>query len=177
MKMDEGLDTGEMLSKMSTPINEEDDAQSLHDRLAVLGAQLLVRTIPEYLAGNIQPVPQNESKATHAPKIMRETGRLNWTRSAVELRNQVRALVPWPGAFTHLKEDSGPRFLKLWRAEVEQGIKASPGKVVAAGNNGIVMACGLGGLRVTELQAEGRRRMIAREFLAGHPIPSGACMV
>jgi methionyl-tRNA formyltransferase len=102
MKMDAGLDTGPIVSQRRTPIRPEDDSATLHDRLAQLGAELLVQTIPDYVAGKIQPVPQPAEGASHAAKIKKEDGRIDWNQPARTIWNRLRAFTPWPGAFTFL---------------------------------------------------------------------------
>lgn len=171
MKMDAGMDTGPILAQKPTPILPEDDSASLHHRLAKLGAELLLETIPGYLSGNIQPMPQPEG-ASYAPKIKKEDGHINWNLSAQTIFNRMRAFRPWPGAFTFLKFDSKSLLLKIWRAEVFEGNGAA-GHILSADENGIVIGCGEKSLRVTELQLEGGRRMRAREFLAGHSLKVG----
>jgi methionyl-tRNA formyltransferase len=173
MKMDEGLDTGPILTQQSTPIRAADNAQSLHDRLAELGAQLLCQTIPSYLAGQIVPRPQPSEGITYARKITREDGRLDWRLPARQLNNQIRAFTPWPGSFTLLPGSPKPVLLKIWAAEVAAGIQAAPGEIVSLRSDGIVVGCGEEGLRITELQREGKRRMNTREFLAGFDVRPG----
>ena len=172
MKMDVGLDTGDILTQRSTPIHDEDDAATLHDRLARLGAELLVQTIPDYLAGKIQPRPQQNELATHVTKIGKEDGRIDWQQPARVIWRRVRAFTPWPGAFTFLPAQPQPLLLKVWQTAVTSG-QGAPGEILSADKNGIVIACGEGALRVTSLQRQGGRRMSAMEFLAGHSLPSG----
>ena len=170
MKMDPGLDTGDILAERATPIRPEDDSQTLHDRLGRLGAELLIETIREYAAGHITPRPQPTEGVSHARKITKEDGLVDWRLPARSLWNRVRAFVPWPGAFTHL----GPRpvLLKIWRAEPSEE-SGSPGEILSADKNGIVVASGEKALRILDLQREGGRRMIARDFLAGHELRPG----
>jgi methionyl-tRNA formyltransferase len=172
MKMDPGLDTGDILTQQSTPIQPEDTAQTLHDRLAVMGADLLARTIPDYVAGHIQPRPQPAEGATRARKIKKEDGRIDWSRPACSIWNQVRALVPWPGAFTFFGGEPKPHLLKVWRAAVSES-SGKPGEILSADKSGIRIACGTESLGILELQLEGGRRLEAREFLAGHPLTPG----
>jgi len=172
MKMAAGLDTGDILTQQATTIRPEDNAETLHDRLAQLGAELLVRTIPDYVAGKIQPRPQLAGQATHAPKIKKEDGRIDWRLSARAIWNRVRAFTPWPGAFTLLPAQPPPQLLKIWQSEVVPQ-KGSPGEILSADNSGIVIGCGQDALRVTMLQREGGRKMSAPEFLAGHPLKPG----
>lgn len=176
MQMDAGMDTGPILSQRAAPIRPEDTAQTLHDRLAELGAALLLETLPGYLAGSIQPRPQPPEGVSYAPRLRKEDGRIDWQLPARVLWNRLRAFKPWPGLFTHLpacgESAGGPRLVKLWEAEVvfQQG---PPGRVLAADKSGIVVGCGTDALRVLELQREGARRMSAREFLAGCPFHPG----
>jgi methionyl-tRNA formyltransferase len=173
MKMAAGLDTGDILSRRSVPILPEDNSATLHERLAVLGAELLVPTILEYTSGGIIPQPQVESAASYARKITKEDGRLDWTQPARTLWNQVRAFTPWPGAFTGLTGTSARRRLKILRATIEDNRGGPPGEILQADKTGLVVACGQGALRVHELQLEGGRRMTAAELLAGHPLHPG----
>ncbi len=172
MKMDAGLDTGDILTQAATAIHAEDNAQTLHDRLGQMGAELLVSTIREHVMGKIMPQPQLAGGASHARKITKEDGRLDWSRPARVLWNRIRAFTPWPGAFTQLPGQAQPQLLKIWRAEVVAG-SGAPGEIVAAEKSGLVIACGDQALRVVELQREGGRRMSAGEFLAGHPLKPG----
>jgi len=173
MKMAAGLDTGDILSRRSVPILPEDNSATLHERLAVLGAELLVPTILEYTSGGIIPQPQVESAATYARKITKEDGRLDWTQPAQTLWNQVRAFTPWPGAFTNLSENAARRLLKILRATIEDNLSGPPGEILQADKTGLVVACGQGALRLHELQLEGGRKMTATELLAGHPLQPG----
>ncbi|HEY6168556.1 MAG TPA: methionyl-tRNA formyltransferase [Verrucomicrobiae bacterium] len=173
MKMDAGLDTGDIVATVTTPIEAGDNAATLHDRLAKLGAELLVRTIPDYVAGYITPRPQPAEGASYARKITKEDGALDWKLPATTLWNRVRGLTPWPGSFTHLDAPPKPILLKVWKAEPLTHDGATPGLVAAADRNGIVVGCGEGALRITEVQREGGRRLSAAEFLAGHPLAPG----
>lgn len=177
MKMDAGLDTGDIVAEERTPIHDSDTAQTLHDRLATLGADLLIRTIPEFVRGKTQSRKQPEHGASYARKITKEDGRLKWTSSARSLWNQVRGLVPWPGAYTRLKDGNSEALIKIWAADpIESepaGASAAPGEIVRADRSGIVVACGEGALRIKNLQREGGRRLEAHAFLAGHPLAPG----
>ena len=172
MKMDVGLDTGEILAQEKTPVRATDDSVTLHDRLAEMGAALLVRTIPDYITGNLLPRPQPSTGITFAPKIKKEDGHIDWSEPARAIWNKVRGLVPWPGAFTFLPSQPHPHLLKLWTAEVaeEQG---KAGEILRADKAGIVIACGTQALRILSLQREGGRRLAANQFLTGHPLSAG----
>lgn len=173
MRMDAGLDTGGILTQATTPITPGDNAQTLHDRLAPLGGDLLVQTIPDHVAGRITPRPQPAEGASYARKITRDDGQIDWTQPARVLWNLVRGFTPWPGAFTFQQVQGKPRLLKIWSAQVEAGSSGQPGAVLSADRNGIVIACGESALRVLELQREGGRRLTAREFLLGNELQAG----
>ena len=173
MKMDADLDTGEIVAEVRTPIADTDNGQTLHDRLAKLGADLLVRTIPDYVAGRMAPSSQPKEGATYARKITKEDGRIDWSKPAREVWNQVRAFTPWPGAFTHLPRDGGAKLLKIWDAAVQEHAFRNAGEILEAGNFGIVVACGEHALRILELQLEGGKRLTAQQFLAGHELKPG----
>jgi methionyl-tRNA formyltransferase len=173
MKMDAGLDTGDILTQTATPIGPEDNAQTLHDRLAQLGAELLARTIPEYAAGKVSPRPQVAEQASYARKITKEDGHLDWTQPALALWNRIRAFTPWPGAFTFLPAE-GKRgvLLKVWSAQMEPR-SGTPGQILQADKGGLIIACGQQSLKILELQRENARRMRPQDFLAGHALTVG----
>ena len=171
MKMDAGMDTGDILTQQRTPILPEDDSASLHERLARLGAELLLGTIPGYVAGKILPRPQSED-ISYAPKIKKEDGQIDWKLPAQTILNRLRAFMPWPGAFTFLPDKPKPHLLKMWKAEAAEAT-GTAGEVLSADENGIVIACGQNAVRILELQREGGRRMTARQFLTGHALKSG----
>jgi methionyl-tRNA formyltransferase len=172
MKMDTGLDTGPIVSQRRTAILPPDDSATLHDRLAQLGAELLAQTIPDYVAGKIQPVPQPAAGASHAAKIKKEDGHIDWNQPARTIWNRLRAFTPWPGAFTFLPAEPRPQLVKIWKAEVVEQ-SGEGGRVLSADKTGIVVGCGGHALRIHELQREGGRQLTAAEFLAGHPLKVG----
>jgi methionyl-tRNA formyltransferase len=172
MKVAAGLDTGDVLSQRATPIDPDETAAMLHDRLAVMGAELLVATLPPYIAGAITPQPQDNAAATYARKITKADGHLDWSQSALNLRNRLRALTPWPGAWVNWTAQGQPRLLKIRRAQIEHR-QGAPGEVLQADKTGLVIACGADALRIEQLQLEGGRNMTAAEFLAGHDIKPG----
>lgn len=171
MLMDAGLDTGPMLLKRSTPVSPDEDFSSLHDRMALLGAELLGETLDGLKSGSITPVPQDDAQSCYAPLLKKEDGLIDWTKPAQAIHNLVRGFALWPGAFTLL----GGETLKLFRTTVAQGA-GQPGTVLAVGKGGIEIACGEGSLLIHELQAAGSRRMDAASFLAGHPLSPGAVL-
>jgi methionyl-tRNA formyltransferase len=169
MLMDVGLDTGPMLLKQSTPIGEDEDIVSLHDRMSVMGAELLSETLGRLTAGTIVPQEQDGSQSCYAPMLKKEDGRIDWNRDARSIHNQVRGLAAWPVAFTVL--DGQP--LKVYRSRVAGG-DGSPGTVLCADRQGIEVACRQGSLIIEELQLAGKKRLDAASFLAGYAITAGA---
>ena len=167
MRMDEGLDTGDILSQTRVPIAADDTAETLHASLAELGARFMVRTLAAWNATEIEPVPQREVDACYAPRLRREDGRLDWRRPARDLERQMRAFTPWPGAwFVH-----GAERIKLLTAELAADETAiAPGTVV---DDRLTVACGEGALRLLHVQRGGRAAMHSSEMLRGHPIPCG----
>ncbi len=177
MKMNAGLDTGDILTTRCTPITCEDNAETLHDRLAELGGELLVETLPDYFAGKITPRPQPEEGILYARKITKEDGHLNWNLSARELCCRIRALTPWPGAFCFIPEQERKIMLKIWQAEfLEKAISTRPGTILTSETDRLEVACGNGVLRILCLQREGKKRMDVRSFLAGHTLPAGTIL-
>lgn len=176
MRMDAGLDTGPIIAAAHTPLSDCDTGSTLHDRLAALGAELLLGTLPEYLAGRRPPRPQPTEGVTLARKIRREDGRLDWTQPARTLWQRLRAFTPWPGAFAFLPSDTHAKLLKVHEAHPESPPaspsepEAPPGTVLPGDGTALRIACGRGVLRLLEVQPEGGRRMTAAAFLAGHPI-------
>jgi methionyl-tRNA formyltransferase len=169
MQMDSGLDTGAVLSRHPLPIAAEDDAGSLHDKLAALGAAAILAALADLEAGRARAVPQPASGITYAAKIAKAEARLVWTRPASTLERAVRAFRPTPGAFAML--DNQP--VKIWRARVLER-SGEPGVVQQAAGDELVVACGEGALAVAELQRAGSRRLSAQEFLRGQRLIAGA---
>ncbi|MBI5560743.1 MAG: methionyl-tRNA formyltransferase [Deltaproteobacteria bacterium] len=169
MLMDAGMDTGPVLLAEKVEIGRDETAGELSIRLSEAGASLLARTVEFFLEGKITPAPQDDKKATYAPPLKKEDGRIDWNLSAKEMENRVRGLCPWPGAYTFWRGKS----LKIHRGAAADGREVlalgglRPGEVVAAGGV-IVVGCGKGVFEIKELQLEGKRRMGAVEFLRGH---------
>ena len=168
MQMDAGLDTGPVLSRHPVPIAADDDAGTLHDKLAAVGADAIVAALADLEAGRARPVPQPPTGATYAAKIEKADTRLYWKQPAAALERAVRAFRPLPGAYGQLEGKP----VKVWRARVVEGA-GEPGNVLRTGDD-IVIACGNGALAVSELQRAGGRRLSAKEFLRGHRLPVGA---
>jgi len=170
MVMDEGMDTGDILLQEEVPIGHETTCEILHDRLATLGARLLSRTLEKMKAGEIQPVPQDPSKATYAPPLKKEDGLIRWEKEAGEIDRQIRAFNPWPGAFTKW----GDRLLKVFGGGIRQRTPSGkPGEVVWVGLDFIEVETGKDSYLIEEVQLEGRKRMTIREFLSGHSLSVG----
>jgi methionyl-tRNA formyltransferase len=166
MQMDKGLDTGPVFARRSIPLGPTDDFGSVHDKLAELGADLLLEVLASVQAGSARATPQPDAGATYAAKIDKSEATLHWERSAVELERAVRAFRPAPGAATRFQGEP----LKIWRARMEQG-SGAPGMILDAAT--LKVACGSGALCIEELQAAGGRRMAAADFLRGRRIESG----
>ena len=169
MRMEAGLDTGPVLRAGRLPITADETAGSLHDKLADLGARLIVDTLAAGLSD--APVPQPEDGVTYAAKIDKTEAALDWGLPAVSLERCIRAFNPFPGAVTRLDETP----IKVWRAVAAANDRsdAAPGTILATGPDAIVVACGEGALRLTELQKAGGRRLPTAQFLAGHPLAVG----
>lgn len=168
MQMDAGLDTGPILARHPLVIGDEDDTQTLQDKLAALGAGAIVRALAELGAGRAAPVPQPALGASYARKIGKEDAEIDWTCPCEQIERQVRALRPAPGARTQLSGEP----VKLWRARCAGGA-GTPGTVLASGDAGVEVACGEGVLLATELQRAGGKRLAAADFLRGFPIHAG----
>ncbi len=168
--MDAGMDTGDILQIRKIPIEDTDNAQTLHDQLADLGADLVLETLRRLEENSLTPVPQDDGNATYAPKLTKEDGRLLWDREARALHNRVRGLEPWPGAYTFFRSTR----LRICKTDVVPGFPGDrPGIVARLTDYGIEVGTGKDRLAITELQPEGKKRMSAKSFLAGHPMNPG----
>ncbi len=168
MQMEAGLDTGPVLLSEALPIADDDNASRLHDKLAELGARLIVDAVARL---PLPATPQPDTGTTYAAKLDKGEAPLDWRRPAAELARQVRAFDPFPGATANLAGG----VLKVWGALVVDGSDAEPGTVLAADRQGVVVACGNGALRLTELQKAGGKRLPVAQFLAGAKIAVGDC--
>ncbi|MCI6055651.1 methionyl-tRNA formyltransferase [Dysosmobacter sp.] len=167
MYMAKALDAGDVILQKSTPIGPDEDAPALTARLAQLGAEALSETVTALAAGTADRTPQNEAEMTYAPMLGRELSAMDWTRSAADLSCQVRGLIPWPCAQAEI---AGTRF-KVYRTAPGGATDKAPGTLLSAGKQGIEVACGDGrSLYLTEIQAEGGKRMSAAAYLLGHPM-------
>lgn len=168
MCMDEGLDTGDMLSTAVVPITDQTTIATLHDDLSVLGADLLATTLNDFVAGRVKRIPQPEEGMTHSAKLHKDNGLISWARSAQEIDRQIRALNPWPGTFFYYNNE----VIKVFKASLVAEVKASIGTVVESGER-LVVACESGALSIEILQKPGSKAMDAASFLRGYSIPVG----
>jgi len=170
MQMNEGLDTGPMLAQSRVPILDSDTAATLHDRMAVAGAALLGSQLPAFLAGELRPVPQNDTGATYAPKLARESAPVDWRQPANVIANHIRAFNPWPVAESRY----GGQRVRLWMGRVASTAAAAvPGTVLSVDPGGIRVAAGDGAVCLTRLQRDGGRPLPAADFVNGFPIVMG----
>lgn len=171
MLMDVGLDTGDMLLIQKTPLDENEDIASLHDRMAAMGAELLAETLDRLAAGDLVPHPQNSADSCYAPMLKKEDGTINWHRDARSIHNQVRGLAVWPGACTTI----GDQVLKIFRTRVGNG-SGAPGTVLQASKDHFEVACQSGSLFLQEMQLSGKKRMDCTSFLSGFPVSAGTLL-
>ncbi len=167
MQMDAGLDTGDMLYKVTCPIEAIDTAQSLHDRLATMGSEALLVVLQQILEGALTPEPQEDSQANYAAKMEKAEAEIQWQQDARQISQRVRAFNPWPVCFTQLNDKP---FRVLMAHPLTQQSDATPGTVIAQSPDGIDVACGQGVLRLTEVQMAGKRATSAAEFARGHSL-------
>ena len=170
MQMDAGLDTGDMLLQREVEIAPDETGESLHDKLAEMGSDLLLETLELAEQGALRPVPQREEDSTYAKMLTRDLGRLDFSWEAEKIERYIRGLNSWPSAFTALRG----RTLKLWRAEVtDTETGEEPGTVVSVEKDGFTVQTGKGCLIIRELQLEGKKRMSAADFLRGIKLEKG----
>ena len=165
MKMDEGLDTGPVYAQEAITIYPSDTAETLHDRLAILGAESLMRNLPDILSGNLKPVAQDNSSATYAPMINKQDGQINWANTSRQIERHIRAMTPWPSAFTYWCG----QLLKIWPIEAIEREHLPIGKAgeVLDYQGGAAVLTESGGVRLNYVQAAGKRRTSISEFLRG----------
>ena len=170
MRLDTGLDTGDLLLQETTPIAANDTAQTLHDRLADLGADLLVKTLRSLRSGTLQARPQDSALASYAPPLQKSQGQINWRLTAPELDCLIRGVSPWPRAFTFLQ---GKRWIIHRAQPLEGSTSGEPGTIVAFEKAQIQVLTGRGTLSLLEVQLEGHRRLPSQDFLIGFPLRAG----
>ncbi|MGQ3300945.1 methionyl-tRNA formyltransferase [Reyranella sp.] len=175
MRMDEGLDTGPMLLAEGTPISAADTAETVHDRLADLGARLIVSTLDGLLRRSIEPVAQPAEGVTYAHKLGKEEGALDWRRPAAELERKVRAFHPWPGTYFEAPKAGGVERIKVLAAALTLA-GGTPGSVSIARDGFPVVTCGVGGLKLLKLQRPGKSAQSADAFLRGFALEAGTVL-
>ncbi len=170
MRMDAGMDTGDMLLKERVAILPDDTAGTLGERLSRVGADLLMKTLDFWERGEMLPVPQDSNQSTFAPRVTTEDGRIRWEEDAGAIARRVRGLTPDPGVFTYHASDRW----KVWQAEADESpVAGKPGEILRAGPDGIRVATGKGAVVIRKLQAAGGKILTAREFLGGHKVEVG----
>ncbi len=169
MRLDEGVDTGDILLQAETPVDPDETAGELHDRLAQMGAELLIKTLELAGKGQLNPVKQDHSLSCYAPMLDKSLSVIDWTKTAQQVHDLVRGIQPWPVAQTRLSGST----LKIHRTRVVEGSGAC-GEVICA--NPLTVACGEGAVQIIELQAEGGKRMAAVDYLRGHPVDKGVVL-
>ncbi|GIW46467.1 MAG: methionyl-tRNA formyltransferase [Deltaproteobacteria bacterium] len=171
MKMDEGMDTGDILLQREVPIEDEDTAETLSHKLSLTGAEVLIETLNLLKEGKLKPIPQNHSQATYAPMLKKEDGEIDWGKTAEEIRNLVRGTLPWPGAYTFLDN----KILKVYKVRVVEG-QGKPGEVIKSDKETLRVATGENALDILELQIEGGKRLDTATFLRGRKIREGTIL-
>jgi methionyl-tRNA formyltransferase len=181
MQMDIGIDTGDMLKKVMVPITETETGESLHDKLAVAGAKLIVETLPFIESGEITPEKQDDTQSCYAKMLSKSLGNIQWDKSALENERLIRGLNPWPSAYSSYKE----KMVKIWEANAlnsnqiaELNMESDttltqPGTICKVTKDAILVTCGTGILSITQLQFEGKKRMAVKDFLLGYEIHPG----
>lgn len=173
MYMDVGLDTGDMILKEVIEIGDDETAGELHDRLSLLGAEVLQRTMIQIERGEVERIKQNDEEASYAPIMKKDLGKINWNREANEIKNLIRGTVPWPSAFTTYQD----KVMKIWKSHVEKSDQLyPPGKIVKVTKEAIYVGTAKDFLVIEELQFSGGKRMTVKEFLVGNTIDKDAVL-
>ena len=173
LRMDEGVDSGDILLQEETPVGPEENAGDLHDRLAEMGARMLPGVIEAILAGTARAVPQDAAQAIPAPKLKKEDGLIHWNSDASEIVSLIRGLSPFPGAYSFLEG----KMLKILAAEFVEGpVGGNPGRIGGSSERGLAVEAGNGHVYLREVQMEGRKKMPARDFLKGYRLPPEAIL-
>ncbi|MDB6172330.1 MAG: Methionyl-tRNA formyltransferase [Chthoniobacteraceae bacterium] len=176
MYMSEGLDTGDILLEKSLRIGRRETTGILHDRLAALAPDALGAALALLKQGRAPRLPQVAAEATYAAKLTRENGEIRWTATREEIDRKIRAMTPWPSAYTFIPTADGPRKLKVFSSILHSRRLGEPGTVARADKHGILVAAAEGGLLLREVQIEGKKRMSARDFLLGNPVAAGTLL-
>jgi methionyl-tRNA formyltransferase len=174
MLMDKGVDTGDILLSQKEPVSPDDTAADLHDRLAVSGAELLIKTLDAYASNSIKPLKQDPRLATYAPLLKKQDGRIRWQRPAEQLEPFIRGMTPWPGAFTFHKKNR----LKIFKAApISENVSEPAGTILKAFPDELQVATGKGALSILEIQGPSGKRLRTADFLRGYKLPTGTVLV
>ena len=170
MQMNKGMDTGDMILKRELPIQQSDTGGSLYDKMAALGAEALLSALQSIEEGAFVREKQDDSMATYAPMLTKETGHIDWSRNSKDIVNLIRGLNPWPAAYTLYEGEP----LKIWEGEaLSQKAQGAPGQILNTNKNGILTATGDGAILLTRIQARGGKAMAAADYIRGHTIEEG----
>jgi methionyl-tRNA formyltransferase len=171
--MDEGLDTGDVLVQDTLSIGRRETAGTLHDRLAALAPSVLLKGLDLIARGKAARTKQDPAKASYVKKLSKENGHIDWSRPQMAIDRHIRAMTPWPSAYSWIPEQGDQKMLKIFGTIISKRAKGKPGEVVRVDKHGILVAAGEGGLLLREVQIEGRKRMHAAEFARGYNLPVG----
>jgi methionyl-tRNA formyltransferase len=173
MWMDEGLDTGDILSQETVTLRRHETTETLHDRLAKLGAEALMKALPLIAERKAPRAKQDKALATLTKKLRKEDGHIQWDRSQREIDSHIRAMTPWPSAYAWVPQEKDLKMLKIFTTILSHRAKGKPGEILRVDRHGILVAAGVGGLLLREVQLEGKKRMHAAEFARGFNLPVG----
>ncbi len=175
MYMDEGIDTGDMILKREIPILDSENAQQLHDKLSILGAALLVETIDQLVKGTSIRIPQNHNQSTYAPMLSKTSGKIDWNMNSLAIRNLIRGVTPWPGAYTSYLNKT----VKIFLAEAldYETENEEAGMIYKVAHDHFLVSCGKGRLKIKEIQFENEKRMSVEAYLRGHNIEEGQILL
>lgn len=170
MLMNEGIDTGDMLLKSEVEISEDNTYEEIHDKLMIVGAELLIETLDKLSRDEIIPEKQLDELSTYAPMLTKELGHIDWKKTSQEIYNLIRGVTPWPSAYSYYKGN----MIKLWKVEnLKSGVHAKPGEIINLTKKGIEVACKEGSILIKEVQEFGGKRMDAASYINGHDIKVG----
>lgn len=169
IRMSDSMDAGDILLQKKIAVSQEDDSQTMAKKLEELSAKSLIEAVNLIRDGKAKFSGQDERKVSCAPKLEKGHGRIDWNKEALTIHNQIRGLIPWPGAFTY----HNGKLLKIWKSVIRDSPQARPGEILMADKNGILVGCAKAALTVTELQVEGKKRLRAEDFLCGHRLSAG----
>jgi methionyl-tRNA formyltransferase len=177
MQMNEGLDAGDILDSVATRIRPDETTGMLHDRLAKKAAPLLLELLAKAEKGKLKRTRQNNTEVSLAPRMRKEDGKIDWDRNPDEIEAHIRAMQPWPGAYTWIPEGTDQKMLKIFSVILSRRAKGRPGEIVEVNSHGILVAAKKGGVLLRELQLEGRKRMSAAEFGRGSSLGVGVVFI